>query len=192
MGSANGDDPEFFNWTFRALSLAGAGGVTLAATVFPKAKIAVARAVISSADVVFLGGGEVDNGMNALKRCGIDDLLVTLCRQGKPFIGLSAGSIMLGRQWIRWPNENDLSRFELFSCLGCAPVICDTHAEGEGWVELKALLRAGGHGVHGYGIPAGGCLVVESDGRCAALGKPVLEFTNVHGSVRRFGAVAPS
>jgi peptidase E len=192
VGSASGDDREFFEWTLRALSLAGAGRVALAATASPRADIDRTRKLLSSADAVFIGGGEVDQGMKVLRRCGLDVLLEALCRRGKPLIGLSAGSIMLGRRWIRWPDEKDRARPELFPCLGCAPLICDTHAEGEDWVELKALLRAGGHGTRGYGIPAGACLIADSSSRRTSLGKPVLEFANAHGTVKKAGELRPS
>ena len=70
----------------------------------------------------------------------ITDFLVGLYKQGKPFFGISAGSIMLAQEWIRWRDPEDDTTAEIFPCLGIAPVICDTHGEEDGWEELQALI----------------------------------------------------
>ena len=46
---------------------------------------------------------------------------------------------MLARRWVRWTDPHNDDSAELFPCLGFAPVFCDTHGEGDGWGELRAL-----------------------------------------------------
>ena len=80
--------------------------------------------------------------MRVLREKEMIGVLRRLHREGKPFFGTSAGSIMLASQWIRWADPNDEASAELFDCLGLAPVFCDTHGEDDGWEELQALLRS--------------------------------------------------
>jgi hypothetical protein len=111
-------------------------------------------------------------------------LLSELHLDGKPFIGLSAGSIMLARSWVRWPDADNDATAATFPCLGMAPLLCDTHAEKEDWEELKTLLRLSGPEA-GYGIPAGAALRIKADGPLSALGRPVPRFKFQDGRIRR-------
>ena len=120
--------------------------------------------------MIFVSGGDVEAGMRVLERTGFAPLLKELHQAGKPFIGLSAGSIMLAQSWVRWPDADDDATAETFPCLGLAPLLCDTHAEKEDWEELKVLLKLSGAAM-GYGIPSGAALRVSADGSLAALGK---------------------
>ncbi len=91
--------------------------------------------------MVFISGGDVEAGMEVLEERQILPFLRELFERGKPFFGSSAGSIMLGRQWVRWEDPDDDATANLFPCMGFAPIVCDTHGEAEGWEELRALLR---------------------------------------------------
>jgi peptidase E len=46
------------------------------------------------------------------------DFLRNQYRKGKPFFGISAGSIMLAKNWVRWSDPQVDSSAELFPCLG--------------------------------------------------------------------------
>lgn len=175
IGAASGDNRVFFLWIAALLKKAGAGPVRLAALASRRADLDKARGQIRDADLVFVSGGDVDAGMSALEKTGTDGFLRECYRAGKPFIGLSAGSIMLARRWVRWSDPEDDATAEDFPCLGLAPLLCDTHAEKDKWDELKALLKLTGTPV-GYGIPAGGALRVAADGSLAALGRPVRQI----------------
>ena len=122
--------------------------------------LSTAKSCLDSANAIFISGGDVERGMTVLNRLGLCPYLRALAKQGKPFIGLSAGSIMLARSWIRWKDPRDDASAELFPCLGLAPVCCDTHDEEAGWAELHALLRLLPAGSEGWGIPSSGDLVV--------------------------------
>ena len=176
VGAASHDNRVFFLWISALLKKAGAGTVRLAPLAGRRADPAQARAVVEDADVVFVSGGDVELGMGILGATALDEPLRRLAGAGKPFIGLSAGSIMLARSWVRWADESDDASAAPFPCLGLAPLLCDTHGEDEGWQELRTLLRLTGE-PSGFGIPAGAALAVGRDGSLAAMGRPVQQLT---------------
>lgn len=176
VGAASRDNRLFFLWISSMLKKAGAGAVRLAPLSGRRADPAQARAVAEDADVVFVSGGDVELGMGILQATGLDEPLHRLHRAGRPFIGLSAGSIMLARSWVRWADESDDASAAPFPCLGLAPLLCDTHGEDEDWQELRMLLRLTGE-PYGLGIPAGAALAVGDGGSLAAMGKPVQRLT---------------
>jgi len=170
VGAASGDHAGFREILGRLLREAGAGPVTPAPLCGTPADPEAAKAVLQAADAVFLSGGDVEEGMRVLRATGIIPTLENLYRSGRPFVGVSAGSIMLARHWVRWSDPGDDATAELFPCFGFAPVLCDTHGEEEGWGELRAALTLCPIGTLGYGIVSGAALVVEADGSVAALG----------------------
>ena len=118
-------------------------------------------------------------------------LLRRLFRAGKPFAGISAGSIMLARRWVRWGDPRDDASAALFSCLGFARLLCDTHEEGEQWPELRAALALSPPGATGYGIVSGSALVVGGDGSIAALGGEVHVFRRRRSGVAQLQSLRP-
>lgn len=175
VGAASNDSRVFFLWMAALLKKAGAGRVRLAPLAGRRSALAKARPLLEQADVIFISGGDVELGMGVLERTGAAGLLSDLHRAGKPFIGISAGSIMLAGRWVRWADAEDDASAESFPCLGLAPLLCDTHAEDDDWEELKALLKLTGAPV-GYGIPSGAALHVAPGGPVAALGAPVRQI----------------
>ncbi len=172
VGAASEDDRGFFRWIAGALRRAGAGDVHLAALASPRADVAKARATMAGSDLVFVSGGDVEAGMERLGERGVVGFLRELHAAGKPFVGVSAGSIMLAAQWVRWADPDDDATAEAFPCLGLAPVVCDTHAEADDWEELQTALALTRAAV-GYGIPTGAALRVGTDGGVTALGASV-------------------
>lgn len=184
LGTASGDNLFFFKRMQSLLQKAGAGEVFLVPLAKRNANPAAARQALEASDAVFLSGGEVEDGMGWLFRHGLVDFLRQLREEGKLFIGMSAGSIMMGRYWVRWEDPHDDATAELFDCLGFVPTTFDTHAEDEDWKELKAALRLQGPGARGYGIPRGGLVSYDGQGRMTALGKALLCYVNDGGTVR--------
>jgi len=176
IGAASNDNRVFFKWISSLLKKAGAGSVSLAALASRRADRAKARHLLQGADLIFVSGGDVEAGMRVLEQTGFASLLKELHQAGKPFIGLSAGSIMLAQSWVRWADAADDATAGIFPCLGLASLLCDTHAEKEQWEELKTLLQLTG-AAEGFGIPAGAALHVTGSGSLHALGKPVRRFT---------------
>jgi cyanophycinase-like exopeptidase len=183
VGAASGDSRVFFVWIAALLKKAGAGPVRLAALASRRADPAKAIALLRGSDLVFVSGGDVETGMGVLEKSGAGECLKEIHRSGRPFIGLSAGSIMLARRWVRWSDPADDGTAEDFPCLGLAPLVCDTHAEKEDWEELKMLLTLTRTPV-GYGIPAGAALRVAADGSLSALGVPVQRLALENGHAR--------
>ncbi len=192
VGAASGDDEAFRIMMARRLQQAGASKVTLAPLCGRRGDARKAREVLETSDLVFLSGGDVEEGMRVLKKKGMIDALWHLYRMGKPFFGISAGSIMLALRWIRWTDPDDDASSELFDCLGLASVFCDTHGEAEGWQELKALLSLSPDGTIGHGIASGTAITVGPDGIVSALGGEVHRFQRRAGRVVRMESLFPA
>jgi hypothetical protein len=177
VGAASGDNSVFRTIIARMLRRAGAGEVKLAPLCGSRADPGKARRVLIDSDIVFISGGDVEEGMRVLKRTGMVGFLTELYGKGKPFFGASAGSIMLARKWVRWRDPKDDSSAELFNCLGFARVFCDTHGEADGWEELRALQGLAPEGSVSYGICSGSAILVRPDGSVSAMGGEVHRFT---------------
>ena len=185
VGAASGDDRSFLQWLTAYFKTGGAGEVRLAPTASARADLDEARTVLGESDLVFITGGDVEEGLRILRERDLIPVLRRLYRAGVPFFGLSAGSIMLAGSWVRWRDPDDESNAETFPCLGFAPVLCDVHAEEEDWEELRTLLRCVDRNAVGYGIPAGGALRVDPQGKVTALGLPAHRFRWSGGRVTR-------
>lgn len=173
VGAAHGDGR-----AFAAMIKARIFGLTAEVVDAPFTRRGVSaatlRARLDDADLVFFSGGDVDAGMAAVEERGLGAHLRTLAAQGKPMEGISAGAIMLGRHWVRFPERGEPRPFD---CLGVVPTSFDTHGEEDGWSELKVLARAlaGGDEQAVYGIPSHGA--ARWDGASlAALGLPLARF----------------
>lgn len=165
IGTANGESVPFMeNYIGPMLREAGARSVTPVRLLGTAQGSPEARRVLEESDMIFLSGGEVEDGI-----VGIPDDVKVLLRQlwelGKVFAGVSAGTIMLGIAWPHWDDEDNRPEDAvLFPCLGFAPTIFDTHCEGEDWVELRKAVALSPEGFVGYGVPTGGCVMVTPDG----------------------------
>lgn len=191
VGAASGDSQPFFSMISGYLRRCGAGRVTLASLATRRGKLEKARTILELADMVFISGGDVEAGMEVLEERQILPFLRDLFERGKPFFGSSAGSIMLGRQWVRWKDPDDDATASLFPCMGLAPIICDTHGEAEEWEELRSLLRLAEEGTLGYGIPTGAGLCVSPDGALEVIGAPVHCYAHRDGAIVRTADLRP-
>jgi cyanophycinase-like exopeptidase len=191
IGAASGDNPLFRAMMTRLLARAGAGKVRLAPLCGSRADPQKAMRIIEGCSVVFLSGGDVEEGMKVLEEKGMVDFLRNLHRQGKPFFGLSAGSIMLAERWVRWADPRVDSSAELFPCLGIAEVHCDTHDEENGWEELLSLARLIPDASVCYGICSGTALAAYPDGSVRALGGKVQRFTRKGRIVTEIESLVP-
>lgn len=191
VGTANGDDRWFFERMANHLRQAGAGKVDHAMVVPEKADLRKAQRILYSADVIFISGGDADEGMRVLRDKGMVDFLREIYDDRKLFFGLSGGSIMLARKWVRWRDPNDDLSAELFPCLGFAPIICDTHDEQDNWGELKVALRLA-EDERGYGIVSGTALKVYANGKVEALGGPVHQLLRRGKRIIRIPDILPA
>ena len=191
VGAASGDNPAFRLLIGRMLEKAGAGRVKLAPLCGARGSLQKAEAVLEESDIIFMSGGDVEEGMRVLRAKGAGPVLRRLWRKGKPLFGVSAGSIMLARRWVRWADPDNDASAELLPCLGFAPVLCDTHGEEDGWGELRTLLSLCPAGATGYGIVSGSAIKIEEDGSVSALGGEVHVFRRRKSSVAQIGSLLP-
>ena len=169
IGAANHDDRGFLGWVSDSFKKSGSGEVTLAPTVRRFERRSFEK-TCQAADGVFVSGGDVEEGMNVVARRRLAPFFNELYRGGKLLFGVSAGSIMLARAWVRWENDDD-SAGGLFPCLRIADILCDAHGEEENWRELRALLKLSPESSIGYGIRAGSAIRVDPDGTVEPIGK---------------------
>jgi peptidase E len=177
IGAASGDNAMFRTIITRQLRTAGAGEVMLAPLCGRRADPQKAMHIVETSDIVFMSGGDVEAGMMVLEASGMTDFLRRQYRNGKFFFGVSAGSIMLAKNWVRWPDPENERSATLFPCLGIAPICCDTHDEADGWEELQTLARLMPAGSMCYGIPSGAALIAYPRGSTCAVGGEVHRFT---------------
>jgi len=192
VGVASGDDESFFGRTAGVLKAAGAGRVSHVLISPEGASLKRAQDILKSADIVFVSGGDVDRGVRVLREKNMAAFLVELYEQGTPFLGVSAGSIMLAKEWVRWRDPEDNKTAELFPCLGLAPIICDTHDEQGGWQELKAALRLEEDKARGYGIVTGTAIRVFPDGGVEAIGGATHQYVRHGRKVERAPDILPA
>jgi len=187
VGTATDDNRGFFTMIRGGLSVTTARMV-LVRIASARASMADARKLLDESDMVFVSGGDVERGVQVLKERDMAEPLRALARRGKPMFGISAGSIMLGREWVRFPGDDE-SRAEIFRCLGITPVHVDAHSEDDGWSELRVLVRLlherGDRDPVGYGLTRKGGLRVELDGgtRLTPFGTPIPRIVVMRGRV---------
>jgi cyanophycinase-like exopeptidase len=189
VGVASNDDRGFYS---RLRGLLGASGarIKLAKMASPRASASEARSLLAESDLVFMSGGDVEQGMKILHERDMARVLLALGRSGKPMFGVSAGSLMMGREWVRFPDQDDESTAEIFPCLGLAPVHVDAHSEEDGWSELCILVRLlherGDTDPVGYGLtgPGGLCVTFDDHGvDVKAMGTPIPRIVVRRGKV---------
>ena len=183
IGTANGDNLAFFQMMKVILKNSGANKVNFVRLAKKNPDLDAAREALAAADLVFLSGGEVEDGINWLNKHGLTGFLKELYSSGKPFLGVSAGVIMMGTHWVHWDIEGDDNTARLFDCLGFVPFIFDTHGEEEDWVELKTALKLLGNGSRGYGLPGGSMVSADSKGALVNLEKEYIVFANEGGKI---------
>ncbi len=176
VGAASNDNAAFFTMIKSGvLTAASSVRMRLAKTASPRASASDARDLLAECDLVFVSGGDVEHGMKVLHDKDIAQPLKALAKAGKPMFGISAGSLMLARDWVRFPDD-DAAKAELFPCLGVAPLHVDAHAEGDNWDELRVLVdllrRRGDKERLGYGLTRKGGLRIELDAGNATI-KPI-------------------
>ncbi|MCX6012649.1 MAG: Type 1 glutamine amidotransferase-like domain-containing protein [Chloroflexi bacterium] len=191
VGVASDDNLLFYQSISSMIKNAGNCNITRIVLSSKKADIHKAQDMLNSADAVFMSGGDVEKGMQLLIEKNMVEFLNGIYNQGKLFFGASAGSIMLAREWVRWKNPDDDSTAELFPCLGFAPIICDTHAEGDNWAELQAALKLEAKNTMGYGIASGTCLKVSPNGEQEAIGGSVARYKKQDGKVTKQADLSP-
>jgi peptidase E len=181
IGAASGDDASFGAALCSLLTAAGAADVEWPKLAKRRRSAGAVREALAHVDFVFFGGGDVEAGVAVLRRGKLVADLHAAAERGVVFAGMSAGAIMLGERWIRWPREDASDdEAETYACLRLAPCSVDTHGEGDGWSETRSFAAVRARELKRrakvYGIPSGGALIVRRSGKLHARGKPVPVF----------------
>lgn len=155
IGTASDDDERFFSFFVSFFEQSGAGSVELVRLASDDADVESAKEKLAAADVVFVSGGQPAEGMRWIDAHGLAPWLRDLYRGGKPFVGLSAGAIMLGTHWFVPEKPDARHPGSLVDCLGIVPAVFDAHGEGEDWEDLRCLLALMGPGSSGFGLASG-------------------------------------
>ena len=183
IGTANNDNMAFFQMMKAVLKSAGADKVNFVHLAKKNPDLEAAKKTLAEADLIFISGGEVEDGMNCLKKHDLTGFLKELYCSGKRFMGVSAGVIMMGSHWVHWDAEGDDSTARLFDCLGFVPFLFDVHGEDEDWTELKTALKLLGEGSKGYGLPGGCVISADSRGTLVNLESEYIVFINEGGKI---------
>lgn len=146
-----------------------------------------AKSKLEDADIVFFTGGDVHAGMEIIDERGMAGFFRELSARGKPMEGVSAGSILLGRQWVVFPDEGEPS---VFDCLDVVPHSFDAHDEDNEWEELHVLakLLPKREDLWVCGLVSGSCGVWK-DGALSARGGPLHRFAA--GTSRKLADIVP-
>ena len=92
VGAASGDDTSFFKMIAGLMRICGAGEVELAPLAGRRIKPDKARSILEKADLVFISGGDVEEGMEVLEERGMMPFLRELHRGGSPSSGSRPGA----------------------------------------------------------------------------------------------------
>ena len=181
IGAASGDDEQFGTALCALITAEGAADVAWPKLAKRARDKAAARKALEGVAFVFVGGGDVEAGIDVLRRAKLVADLHAAAARGVVFAGMSAGAIMLGQRWIRWPRPDaGDDEAETYECLGLAPCSLDTHGEGDGWPEARSFAAVRARELEGkakaYAVPSGGALVVSGGGKMHARGKAVAVF----------------
>ncbi|MBP3441292.1 MAG: Type 1 glutamine amidotransferase-like domain-containing protein [Clostridia bacterium] len=125
------------------------------------------RKKILSADVIYVGGGNVEFMMNTWNETGASDVLREAYEKGIIMSGYSAGAVC----WFTEGYDDcgpDRS-FIFCDCLDILPYSACPHFEGNGWYNFKDEIR--NRPLSGIGIENGAALIYE-DGK----------FSTMHGN----------
>jgi cyanophycinase len=171
IGASNGDRSEFYDIFDEAMRAAGIAQRHRIYSSFNSKD----RALLESAQVIVLAGGDVQIGWDTFLRTGMKEVILARHAQGAILVGISAGAMQLGRHAIIGETPTSFPR-RLLDGFNLVPAIVDVHAEDDEWERLWGFVELSEGTVTGLGIPTGGGLVVHPDATLEALRRPVHEF----------------
>ena len=109
-------------------------GYTLVPLTIGDGTAADSSAVLDSVDAVYVAGGMADCLMAALRRTGSDAVLIERVRAGLPYIGASAGAVIMGTAIdaaIALDGHTEGTSLEDLRGLGLVDAVILPHADGQ-------------------------------------------------------------
>jgi hypothetical protein len=168
IGASNGDQPEFYDIFLAAMSSINVHDCRM----IPSNPSPDDYGYLDVADLILLAGGDVGRGWDVFKGNGLKERIIEYYYGGALLMGVSAGAIQLGLKGWREPlatPEDVIDTFRL------APFVIDAHDEPE-WRRLSQIvLTLSGH-TRGFGIPAGGGVILYPDWSIEPVRRPLAEF----------------
>lgn len=177
IGASNGDAPEFYSIFEAAMEGIDIRNCKMIRSSFP----AEDESFLNEADIILLGGGDVEMGWAVLTERGIKELIMRRYYEGAILIGISAGAVQLGLCGL---IEREQSFDGLIETLKLVPFIIGAHEEGRGWERLKRALQLLNGATKGIGIPTGGGLVYRPGQSIEAIRHPLYVFSVEGGEIR--------
>ena len=178
IGASSGDAPEFYSIFEAAMGACDIRNCKMIRSSFP----AEDESFLNEADIILLGGGDVETGWTVLTERGIKDLIRRRYYDGTILIGISAGAVQLGLYGLMERGQSFGGLFETFKLV---PFVIGAHEEGRGWEGLKRTLRLLNGDTKGIGIPTGGGLIYHPDQSIEAIRHPLHAFSTEGGELRR-------
>ena len=175
IGASSGDRQEFYDLFVAAME---GMGITQCRMI-PAQLGEEDKAFIERADLILLGGGNVEQGWHAFEHSGLRDVISRKRYEGSVLAGVSAGAVQLGMGCLTdapQPKKLELFRF--------APFYVGAHQENEEWWDLRVLLTLAADGAQGIGIPLGGGAIYWPDGTLEPLRRQLTEFIKDGDQVR--------
>jgi peptidase E len=167
IGASSGDRKEFYDLFVSAMEGMGITQCHMIPVQFGEED----KAFIERADLILLGGGNVEQGWQAFEHNGLRDVISRKRYDGCVLAGVSAGAVQLGMGSLTdapQPKKLELFRF--------APFYVAAHQENEEWWDLRVLLTLAPDGTQGIGIPLGGGAIYWPDGTLEPLRRPLTEL----------------
>lgn len=170
IGASNGDDPLFYTIFEAAMDLAGIQARRMVRATFTRDDVAV----LESADLILLGGGNPAAGWRALESGGVLHILRDRYYAGAVLVGVSAGAMLFGEKGFYSAPAGSV---ELFNALRLVPWIIEAHDEAQGWSRLQRAITESG--VRGLGLPAGSGVIFHPDNSLEPIHRPILHFMSI-------------
>jgi cyanophycinase-like exopeptidase len=171
IGASNGDRAEFYEIFEAAMDAVGITNRRMIGSSFGPDD----RAFLECARLIVLAGGDVRLGWNTFERTGMKDVISDRYVKGAVLVGVSAGAVQLGRYGIGETPESPAT--ELLDVFNLVPMVIDAHQERAQWARLSRTIQLLEGSVTGLGIPAGGGVIVHTDGTIEPLRYPAHAFT---------------
>jgi peptidase E len=177
IGASNGDAPEFYSIFEAAMQGIDVRTCKMILSSFPVED----ESFLNEADIILLGGGDVEMGWDILTERGIKELIMRRYYEGVILLGVSAGAVQLGTHGLM---EREQSFDGLIETFKLVPFIIGAHEERREWETLKRTLRLLNGANKGIGIPTGGGLVYYPDQSIEAIRHPLYAFSIEGGEIK--------